>query len=161
MHTTGDPVAALLTDLARHGIELQAHGDRLRFWPRSAMTPGLAQRVKAHKPELLALLGNGRAPEPAQNGRNPALATAAAQSGTIGQRHATQRPQMPEQGTPPHELSLAERIESGYVNPGWTPAAWAARLQQLADRCEAIRPELAAQYRAWAANVRENERGLA
>jgi hypothetical protein len=52
-----------------------------------------------------------------------------------------------------HELSLAERVESGYVNPGWTPTAWAARLRQLADRCEALRPELAATYRRWAANV--------
>ena len=60
------------------------------------------------------------------------------------------RPAAPE---PPHELSLAERVESGYVNPGWTPKAWANRLCQLADRCAALRPELGATYRTWAKNV--------
>ncbi len=53
----------------------------------------------------------------------------------------------------PRELSLAERVERGYVNPGWSPWAWAARLRQLAERCAALRPELAAAYRRWAANV--------
>jgi len=114
MAPTADPAATLLTELVRHGIELQPRGDRLRYRPRSALTPELARRVKAYKPALLAIL------------------------------------------RPDHEWSLAERVALGYVNPGWTPAAWADRLGQLADRCEALRPELAAQYRTWAANVRKN-----
>jgi hypothetical protein len=61
----------------------------------------------------------------------------------------------------PHELPLAERVESGCVNPGWTAQAWADRLCQLADRCETLHPELAAQYRTWAANVAKNEKALA
>ncbi len=55
-------------------------------------------------------------------------------------------------------LSLAERVELGYVNRGWTPQAWADRLRQLADRCEAVHPALAAQHRRWAANMRGNEK---
>ncbi|MFQ5735054.1 MAG: hypothetical protein ACE5KM_24230 [Planctomycetaceae bacterium] len=43
-------------DLTRAGIHLEAHGDRLRFHPRSAMTPDLIDRIKAHKNELLAIL---------------------------------------------------------------------------------------------------------
>jgi len=52
----GGPVPVLLDELARRGIELRAAGDRLRFRPRSAMTPDLAERFAAHKVELLASL---------------------------------------------------------------------------------------------------------
>ena len=47
---------ALLTDLAASGILIEARGDRLRYRPRSAMTPNLAERVRTHKPVLLAIL---------------------------------------------------------------------------------------------------------
>jgi hypothetical protein len=53
--------AELIIDLARLGIRIEAYGDRLRYSPRSAVTPGLAQRMKKHKGELLAILR--RAPE--------------------------------------------------------------------------------------------------
>ena len=46
----------LMTDLARLGIHIEAHGDRLRYSPRSAVTPDLADRMKAHKGDLLAIL---------------------------------------------------------------------------------------------------------
>ena len=46
----------LMADLTRLGIKLEAHGDRLRYSPRSAVTPDLADRMKAHKGELLAIL---------------------------------------------------------------------------------------------------------
>lgn len=48
--------AALLADLTDRGIELRAENGRLRFRPVTAITPDLAERVKAHKGELLALL---------------------------------------------------------------------------------------------------------
>lgn len=48
--------AELLLDLGRLGIRLEAHGDRLRYSPRSALTPDLLDRLKSHKAELLALL---------------------------------------------------------------------------------------------------------
>ena len=48
--------AAVLAQLTHRNIELQAHGDRLRFRPRSAMTADLAERVKLHKTDLLAIL---------------------------------------------------------------------------------------------------------
>ena len=46
----------LITDLDRLGIRIEAHGDRLRYSPRSAVTPDLTRRMKAHKGELLAIL---------------------------------------------------------------------------------------------------------
>ena len=49
----------LLADVTRRGIELVAHGDRLWCRPRSALTPELVDRLKAHKAELLAILGHG------------------------------------------------------------------------------------------------------
>lgn len=48
--------AELLLELAGLGILLEAHGDRLRYSPRSALTPDLLTRLKTHKAELLAIL---------------------------------------------------------------------------------------------------------
>ena len=45
------------------------------------------------------------------------------------------------------------KARDGYVNPGWSPAAWSERLRQLADRCERMHLERAALLREWAANV--------
>ncbi len=50
------PVAGLLAALRSRGIILEAHGDQLRYRPRSAMTPGLQERLTAHKTALLAML---------------------------------------------------------------------------------------------------------
>ena len=52
----------LMADLARLGIKLEADGDRLRYSPRSAVTPDLAKLMKAHKSELLAMLRAGQTP---------------------------------------------------------------------------------------------------
>lgn len=46
----------LLVDLTRLGIRLEARGDRLRYHPRSAVTPDVADQMKTHKGELLAML---------------------------------------------------------------------------------------------------------
>ena len=48
----------LIKDLARLGIQLKADGERLRYSPRSAVTPDLAAQMKYHKAGLLALLRN-------------------------------------------------------------------------------------------------------
>ena len=48
--------AELLMDLGRLGIRLEADGERLRYHPRSALTPDLLGRLKANKGELLTLL---------------------------------------------------------------------------------------------------------
>jgi hypothetical protein len=46
----------LLSDLTRQGIRLEAQGERLRYFPRSAVTADLIERMKAHKGELLAMV---------------------------------------------------------------------------------------------------------
>ncbi len=131
----------LLAELQGRGIELAVAGDRLRFRPVSAVGPALRAALAEHKPELLRLLRQDRPPQATLAGQNRPETNAPVPTGRVGRPHA------------PHELSLAERVATGYVNPGWTPKAWAARLQQLADRCEALRPELAVQYRTWAGNI--------
>jgi len=60
--------AVLLAELTQAGIELLADGDKLRYRPQSAMTPDLAERLGAHKAEILSLLQAGGRPEAA----NPA-----------------------------------------------------------------------------------------
>jgi hypothetical protein len=46
----------VLTDLHVLGIRLEVRGDRLRYAPRSAITPDLVERMKRHKSELLTVL---------------------------------------------------------------------------------------------------------
>lgn len=153
MSTADASAAALLAELTGRGIELKARGERLRYRPRSALTPELAERVKAHKPALLALLQQDRPPETPLSGRDRAA------SGRTSPTSGGDRPEAPARQDScdvPHELSLAERAETGFINPGWRPQDWACRLRQLAERCETVHPELAATYRAWAANVLRN-----
>ena len=51
----------LLADLDRRGVRLEARGDRLRYAPRSALTPELVERLRSHKTELLAVLSDAGA----------------------------------------------------------------------------------------------------
>ena len=54
----------LLADLDAQGVRLTAHGDRLAFdAPSGVVTPDLRGLLKAHKPELLAILAAPVAPE--------------------------------------------------------------------------------------------------
>lgn len=46
----------LLSDLSRLGIKLEACDDRLRYFPQSAASPELLNRLKTHKADLLAIL---------------------------------------------------------------------------------------------------------
>lgn len=43
--------------------------------------------------------------------------------------------------------SRIDRSFEGLVNEGWEPLAWANRLKQLADLCQALNPALAQQHR--------------
>lgn len=59
---TADPITpevqAILADVRRRGLSLQADHGKLLFRPRSAMTPDLAERIKAHRPALLSMLSD-------------------------------------------------------------------------------------------------------
>jgi hypothetical protein len=49
-------VLELMTDLVRLGIRLETDGERLRYSPRSAVAAGLADRLRGHKAEIIAIL---------------------------------------------------------------------------------------------------------
>ena len=140
------PVAALLFELTHRGIELRAARDRVQYRPRGAMTPELAERVKAREAELVAVL-RGRASTDSEQ-RGSALLVDAGPRQTHRQKP----------GEPMCGPCLAECLAIGYVNPGWTPGSWAVRLRQLADRCEGVRPKLAGEYRIWAGNIERKGR---
>ena len=54
--------AELLTDLASHGITLDADGKNLRYYAaEGALTPVVLERIKANKAELLTHLNRGGA----------------------------------------------------------------------------------------------------
>ena len=42
----------LYLELARLGVELQAHGERIRYRPQGAVTPALLARIEANRGEL-------------------------------------------------------------------------------------------------------------
>jgi hypothetical protein len=50
-------VSEILTELECRGVSLFPEGDRLRFWPKSALTPELLEELKEHKVEVLIKLG--------------------------------------------------------------------------------------------------------
>ena len=73
VHSTA---SELETELQQRGIKLWRDGDRLRFdAPPGAMTPALQERLRLHKPELLALV-------PARQDQAAAAARAATHSWT-------------------------------------------------------------------------------
>ena len=49
-------IARIFKELNVLGIRIVAHGDRIRYSPRSQMTPDLADRIVAHRAEVLAVL---------------------------------------------------------------------------------------------------------
>ena len=60
-------IGELLEIAHEQGITLQADDGKLLFRPRSAMTLDLAERIKAHRPALLAMLSDTTPPALTQN----------------------------------------------------------------------------------------------
>jgi len=50
-------VSEVLAEVGRRGVSLFPKGDRLRFWPKSALTPELLEELEEHKGEILVALG--------------------------------------------------------------------------------------------------------
>lgn len=57
------PAGRLLVELWRTGVTVEAHGDRLRYSPAEKMTPELVERLREHKPAILATLTRKLLPE--------------------------------------------------------------------------------------------------
>lgn len=54
--------AAVLDSLQGLGVTIEVQGDRLRFWPQSAVGAELLDEMRLHKAELMALLTAPAAP---------------------------------------------------------------------------------------------------
>ncbi len=127
-------IAGILADVARRGITLQAHVGKVRFRPRSAMTPDLAQRIKAHRPALLALLSN-----PGADTTPPdvtAIAPREAESGVSSVVSVSEPPERPtagrglwsedelamlaRAGTTPADLPLVSAVKDTFADFGAT-----------------------------------------
>jgi hypothetical protein len=50
--------AEILEELSRRGVTVLADGETIRLKPRAPVDDGLLARVKAHKPEILAVLSS-------------------------------------------------------------------------------------------------------
>ncbi len=51
-------VHEILEEVGRRGISLFPKGDRIRFYPKNALTPELLEELKEHKAEILVVLGD-------------------------------------------------------------------------------------------------------
>lgn len=72
-------------------------------------------------------------------------------------KRKTQAAQPPPE--PNIEAENARRVRDGAVNEGWSESSWQRRLRDLADICEPINPQSAAEYRAWADSIERNRGG--
>ena len=115
--------AELLNELGRRGVVVEARGDRLRYRPRSVVSPALADRIRSHKAELLSILTAER----------PAAASLPPTESEF--RFAN------------------EIMDFGDICAGWTPAGWAKELRRKSACCAEIRPDISAHYRAWAEDI--------
>jgi hypothetical protein len=69
--------AVLLSELRQLGIKLETRGSRLRYFPKSGLTPALIERVKAHKSELIDLVtgDNQKSEQVVDGGFRPTVVT--------------------------------------------------------------------------------------
>ncbi len=51
-------VHEILEEVGRRGVSLFPKGDRIRFYPKNALTRELLEELKLHKAEILIMLGD-------------------------------------------------------------------------------------------------------
>ena len=128
--------AKLLADLARLGIRLEADGDRLRYAPRSAVTPDLLSRMGARKGELLEIMRPAVAP----NGATMTPAAGEAEPAESRPQAAPEAIQWEDFPDPPDPCSECGTLELWQTLAGnWRclrcdPPTTARRLAKLAER---------------------------
>ena len=128
-------IVAILTDASRLGIELKAVGGgagQLRFRPRLAMTPDLAQRLKANKPALLKLLRDGNAADTTPSPKRPidpqrtesgVLSVVSVSDAEIPQRgpwNEDELAMLARAGTTPADLPLVTMVKDVFADMGAT-----------------------------------------
>jgi hypothetical protein len=101
--------AELLATLHQRGVNLKVEGDRLRYCPRSAVTPELASQMKLHKNELMAAVQ----PPEASNGYCPDCGTSLVETPTFDGFQNLECPSCDRCfGCRPESVEIAERFKS-------------------------------------------------
>jgi len=128
-------IAGILADVARRGITLQAapgsEAGKIRFRPRSAMTPDLAQRIKAHRPALLALLSNPGAdttppaaapvgPDERESGVSSVVSVSERTRAGRGLWSEDELAMLARAGTTPADLPLVSAVKDAFADFGAT-----------------------------------------
>lgn len=119
-------IAVILADAARRGIILQAHAGKLRFRPRSAMTSDLSERIKAHAPELLALLAEPATdttppsdmptvPVDAESGVSSVVSVSERGRPSLGRWSEDELAMLARTGTTPAELPLVSAAKDAFA----------------------------------------------
>jgi hypothetical protein len=157
----------ILLESAGRGLKLWVEDKRICYKPKAAMTAALAASLKRHEVEVLALLNAGRCPSiplgagemspatparPLQRGSRPAeqgaIAFAGYQQQTAGMDYDQVSEWIIDQTDPP-----INQGSDPLIPVGWSRPAWVRELRRMADCCEALRPDLAAEYREQAASI--------
>lgn len=162
----------LLAQLSGMGIEIKAHGDRIRYSPRSAMSPPLLAAVKCCKTELLKILkGDTLSQDPGVGEQCTAGTRATPVQDSIPQNRRVDdakvdaelnrftRVAQPMPGGGWYDpINGASEMPSGHIVPhptekppgvpaGWSVNGWRKHLLHMADSCERMNAEKAAEYR--------------
>jgi hypothetical protein len=145
------PAAELLDRLGRQGVHLVRRGDRILFRPVDGLKgEGLAE-ARSLRGELLLLL-----PDEGAHRRPAGMLHADFEGLSRSEREAyiayeKQTADMAfEQATEAMRAREDPRISGGSaqeVPKGWSRPAFVRELRRMADCCEALRPDLAAEYR--------------
>lgn len=162
----------LLAQLSGMGIEIKAHGDRIRYCPRSAMTPALLTAARCSKTELLKILkgdtlsqGPGVGEQCTAGSRATPLQDSIPQNRRVDDakvdaefdRFARVAQPMPGGGW--HDpINSAPQLPDGHIAPhpsekppgvpaGWSVDGWRKHLLHMADSCERMNAEKASEYR--------------
>ena len=154
--------AALVMELRRGGVGLEAHGDQLVVdGPAHLLTDALLGDLRRLKSELLCLVSGTPIAQP---GNGTVNSEPSNDTGAV--RWAPPTPREHEiiawlQAHPVPSVAPAEfppvhgPLALGDVPVGWTPAAWAAELRRKAHRCQELHPDTADYYTRWADNIEQ------
>ncbi len=116
---------AVLSDVRRRGIELQASGDKLRFRPADAVDEELRARLAAHKPELLRILSQSGASAGTNTNRTTADTSAVFdRTGRNPGPDAGDNPALDAADPALDPLGALSETDRGYLVPDKLPPSW-------------------------------------
>lgn len=159
---------ALVMELRRRGVVLEAHGNQLVVdGPAAQLTDQTCDELRQRKAELLAYLsaeagdqpaeesaaprateGRGAEPPPVDDADKPTPR----ERQIIGWLRDDPLP-APMSHAPATFRFSAGLLAFGDIPAGWTPAAWATELKRKAHRCRDLHMDTAAYYTHWADDI--------